>query len=109
MATKKREVPAAMIPRISDIVPVDVQVDELVHTEDILETDITVESISERTGEKGPYNFVSFRKDGDEKLYGVNLGGVVLVKKLTFCRTAAKFPFRMKIVQPEGKRYFDAV
>lgn len=101
--------PAAMVPRISDIVPVDVQVDELLHMEDIMDIDVTVESIGERTGEKGQYFFVTFHKENDEKLYGVNIGGVVLVKKLGFARQSDKFPFRMKIIQPEGKRYFDAI
>lgn len=94
--------------RVSDIVKDVVDIDNMVKVDEVMDKDILIQDIGERTGETGIYLIVSFKyKDTDKKVSGFTCGGAVVIKKLQQVKEAKAFPILAKIVKV--KKYYNIV
>lgn len=104
---KERARQSRNLKTVKEVVPADVQVDVMEKMDDLVGTQITIESLSTRRGKTGEYFFIIFKRDGDEKLHGVTCGGIVVKKKLQYLMDNNSLPVLATFDYPAGKNYLD--
>ena len=95
--------------RVGDIFPGMEEVDKFVDIAEILDEELIITDIQERSGKFGDYVTIIAHEKGSSEKIGFNCGGTVVRKKLIEIKNKQLFPIAGKFLKPEGKKYFDVV